>query len=156
MWIRAPTNEKQRERWLAIADIVDKFAIRTLDELIAALKERNVGASRTTVLSDIRNLNIDRFNGIYMRVPITQHDELRAVLRARMRVVVEGVFSQGNIVVINTNHGASPWVALVIREMNDPEILSVLTDSEGMSIWLLAAEGKTRSVYGRLTKIWRE
>jgi len=134
---------------------VDNFAVRTQAELIHALNERGIKVGSTTVVEDLRNLNIDRFNGIYMRVPITQSDELQSVLRARMRVVVEGMFQQGNIVVLNTNHGSAPWVALVIREMKDSEILSVMTDSEGMSIWLLVAEGKSWSVYGRLMKIWR-
>lgn len=156
MWLEPPATAAQRDRWLAIIDLVDKYHLASSKEILDLLKkEHGITISLPVLHQDLAILNIDKFQGIYLRVPFTETEEVRQILRYRMRAVAESLFAEGNVIVINTNGGSAEWVATPLRELNDPDIVSVNSDAGGRNVWILTRGGRTQRLVKELRMLWR-
>lgn len=155
MFLRPPTTEAQRNRWLALCDAVDHETLTTHQEIRDALARRGVDAgSNHTLIDALEACHIDRFFGVYTRLPISDQEELEMVARSRLQLAAEAIFQgPGGIVTIRANSGAGEWIGSSLRVLTSPEILSVLADSS--TVWVMAPEGKSADLEAKLVEWWR-
>lgn len=149
-----PVRKDQRNRWLTLLDLVQNQKLTSLEELRGALAERGHPISNHTLTKDLRACNIHKIEGIYTVAPYTTQSVVEEILASRMRVAVTHVFYQGDIVVLNTQKGAAPWLASALREYDNDEVLSFMEGRD--TVWVLAAEGKGDRVYGMLAGLFRK
>lgn len=151
---RQPLNENQRDRWLAILEVIENNVVQSLTELRNELGKRGFRSSVETIRSDLDYLHVAKVGDVYMQVSLSGDVELLAVLTQRLRAVCEGVtWATADVVVIKTNVGAAHWIAEVIKEIADPLVHSVMYQDD--TIWLLVRDGRAEEVAAAYFTRWR-
>lgn len=156
------------ERHRLILSIIAQQPIETQDELVAALRARNLRVTQATVSRDIKELRLVKVampNGRYRyalpgSVGDGDEDPMRRLRRA-FEEYVHGVDASGNLVVVKTEPGCAPLVAAAIDGLKlseiigtiagDDTILVVVRDEEANKV----PEGPVSGVYARLKALVR-
>lgn len=140
-----PKTKAQRDRWFALIDAVTNERLTSYEQLMESLERRGHPITHPTLLKDLRRCRIVKSEGVYQISPITTNQVLEDILKSRFRIVAESVYRSGDLVVINTNQGAGPWLERILRDMNHEDVASYNVNDD--SLWLLAPEGRGDQLY---------
>lgn len=154
LFTRKPNTDRQRDRWFALIDVVSNERCTSMDELRAALARRGHSVSEPTMLSDVRACRVFKVDGVYTIMPVTTNDVLETILKARLRVAVEQIFRQGDIVVINCNQGGAAWIVSALKEYDNDNIVSYVEGRD--NVWLMAPEGRGERLYEAVALLFRK
>lgn len=151
---RDPHTTRQRDRWLAILEVLDKHTIRNQKDFRRHLNRLGHGIAHSLLQRDLDALHVIKVDGVYMQSSPDGNVELHALLRQRLIVVCEKIIAvPPNLVVLKVNTGAASWIAAVINELNEPEILSVMWQDD--SVWLATTPGSAQDVAKEYIGRWR-
>lgn len=135
----------KNHRHLRVKDIVERFVIRTQDELADALRQEGIDVTQATVSRDIKELML-------MKVPTGDggyryaypSDQTATVSNARLEKTFQdsvlSVNSSGNIVVLRTLPGTAQAVAYVIDNVRWPDIIGTVAGDDTVFIVVKPAE----------------
>lgn len=154
VFLYEPATAQQRERWLALCDLLEKYGSElSSGEQIARVlhREYSIGVSANTLREDLRAINAHYVDGRWVRIPFTDRDTILLLIRTRMHAVVEGLYFSGDIVVMNCNRGSAQWVAHAMRELLIDDVVSILADPD--TIWLLCMPKTGKKVHEYLHRI---
>lgn len=145
---KTPRTQTQRDRWLVLLDLIANHRLTSLDEVRAALDQRGHNITEPTAIADLRACNVAKVEGVYTIIPYTVQSIVEDVMVERMRAAVHSIFVQDDLVIVNANRGAGLWIAEVIKEYEDDDILSLNESPD--SVWILASKNRGAAVHRRL------
>lgn len=129
----------KNHRHVRVKDIVERFVIRTQDELAEALRQEGIDVTQATVSRDIKELML-------MKVPTGDggyryaypSDQTATVSTARLEKTFQdsvlSVNSSGNIIVLRTLPGTAQAVAYVIDNIRWPDIIGTVAGDDTVFI----------------------
>lgn len=148
LFSRTPTTKKQRERWITLISLVENNQITSVDEARELLSKRGFTVSEVTAIKDLKACNVSKIDGVYTIIPYTMQSVVEEIILARMRAALMSMYWQGDMVILNVNRGAGPWLASALREFEDDQMVSFMDTDD--AIWIMATEGNGEAVYNRL------
>ncbi len=128
----------KKTRHSAILDLIAQKEVYTQEELTELLNERGYDVSQSTVSRDINELNLikaESKNGKSKYVKAL--DASSAVSPNRMSILKQSTLSidvANNIIVVKTLSGHANAVALIIDEMNFPQVLGSVAGDDAVLI----------------------
>ncbi len=156
------------ERHRLILSIIAQQPIETQEELVAALRARNLHVTQATVSRDIKELRLAKVampNGRYRyalpgSVGDGDEDPMRRLQRAFEEYVHE-VDASGNLIVVKTEPGCAPLVAAAIDGLKLGEIIGTIAGDDTILVVVRdndenkVREGPVAGVYTRLNALLR-
>lgn len=128
----------KKDRHSAIISIIKNNEVSTQEELTAHLVQLGYDVSQSTVSRDINELNLikadsDSGKSIYVKAI----DTSKSVSPNRMSILKQSTVSidvANNIIVVKTLSGHANAVALIIDEMNFPQVLGSVAGDDAVII----------------------
>lgn len=154
VFYRQPYTERQRRRWLCMLELLHTQQVLTYQHFMRLLAEHGHPVSRTVFRRDLDLLRIEKIGGVYMQTSPDGHVELMALLRQRLVVVCERIIdAPPNLVVLHLNTGSASWLAAVIKEIDEEDVISLMWQDD--AVWLLTPPGQSSTVHQRYVNRWR-
>lgn len=113
-----------------LLEIVRNRAIRTQEDLAAALAERGAEASQVTLSRDLRELGVVKTPEGYRESEAVAAPSAEESLQRALRAFVVSVRPAGNLVVVRTNPGAAGPVALALDRSGREEIVGTVAGDD--------------------------
>ncbi len=128
----------KKNRHSTILELIEKYEIGTQEELTELLVKRGFDVSQSTVSRDINHLNLiksesESGKSIYVKAL----DTSKAVSPNRVSILKQSTVSidvANNIIVVKTLSGHANAVALIIDEMNFPQVLGSVAGDDAVLI----------------------
>lgn len=151
---REPISTRQRDRWLKILELLDQHTIRNQAKFRQMLNETGHGVAHSQFQRDLDALHILKVDGVYMQTSPDGNVELHALLKQRLLVVCERIIPvPPNLIALHLNTGSAGWIAAVINELNEPEVLSVMWQDD--VVWLATEPSQHQAVTDAYFGRWR-
>ena len=135
---------KKSKRQEMILDIINNNHIETQEELVEALKKKDINVTQATVSRDIKELKLSKLmsqSGKYLYAGSAAAQQ--SVSEKLRKVFSEGYIKSdfsNNIVVMKTIVGMAPACALAIDAMQWPEIVGTLAGDDTIFVVTRSAE----------------
>jgi transcriptional regulator of arginine metabolism len=143
------------ERQLAILDLVRGRAVRTQEEMVAALHGRGLDVTQATVSRDIRELGLARVHDpdglryIAAGEAAEEPSPLSTRLRSVMRDHVRSLEFVENLGVVHTRPSSAPLVAAVIDQSHFDEVAGTVAGDDTVLV-VARSRGGARRLAERL------
>jgi len=140
-----PATKSERQR--AILELIRARAVRTQEEIVAALHERHLDVTQATISRDIKELGLARVHDAQgLRYVVTEAGETPAASRLGI-VVREHVRSLefvGNLGVVRTRPSTAPLVAALIDQAHFDEVAGTVAGDDTILIVLRSEAASAR------------
>ena len=143
-----PTGKAERHR--LILDLIRASAVRTQDEIVAALHSRGVEATQATVSRDIRELGLARVHDpdgpryVATGGDAEQTSPISTRLRSVMREHVRSMEFVEHLGVIHTRPSSAPLVAAVIDAAHFAEVAGTVAGDDTVLVVVRTLPGGRR------------
>jgi len=141
----------KRLRHKAIIDLVRSGEIASQDELLEALRAKDIEVSQSTLSRDIQELRLAKTGGMYTIVdvePVHSEDSLRRIIRE----FLEDIAVTNNLVILKTGNGHASTVSQAIDEEHWPETIGSIAGENTVFV-AVRSERDGRKVEKRLREI---
>jgi transcriptional regulator of arginine metabolism len=122
------TPAKRRQR---IRDLLSRNEVTTQEQLEALLEVEGITTTQATISRDLREIGVQKARDVYVLPAESASDgreRKRLVALLRQRVV--SVHRSGTMVVLRTEHGLAPAVALEIEAAKLPHVLGAVAGAD--------------------------
>ena len=113
-----------------LLEVVRSRAVRTQEELAAALAESGAEASQVTLSRDLRELGVVKTPEGYREPASVSAPAAEEELQRALRTFVVSVQPAGNLVVVKTNPGGAGAVALALDRSGRSEIVGTVAGDD--------------------------
>lgn len=138
-----PLNRNQQRRRRAIAELLERHAVRRQSELVRLLHAKGLEATQSSVSRDLRDLGAAKLTAGY-RLPEPSRgnnvDALGAVAEFLRDIRPAGP----NLLVINTAVGAAQRVCVTLDRANWPEVVGTISGDDTIFVATTGAGSQQR------------
>jgi transcriptional regulator of arginine metabolism len=122
------TPAKRRQR---IRDLLSRNEVTTQEQLEALLEVEGITTTQATISRDLREIGVQKARDVYVLPAESASDgRERKRLVALLRQRVLSVHRSGTMVVLRTEHGLAPAVALEIEAAKLPHVLGAVAGAD--------------------------
>jgi transcriptional regulator of arginine metabolism len=126
------TPAKRRQR---IRDLLSRNEVTTQEQLEALLEAEGITTTQATISRDLREIGVRKARDVYvLPAEIASDGRERKRLVALLRQRVLSVHRSGTLVVLRTDHGLAPAVALEIEAAKLPHVLGAVAGADTVFI----------------------
>ena len=138
----------KKERLERIRRFVDRYAIKTQEEIVEHLREAGISATQATVSRDIKELGI-------VKIPLKDNTyiyELPKSIASSLELVEKNVLAHElheNMINLTLIPGSSTLVKRHLLERFRPELFSILADNDSI-LMLSRSSQDAKKIYERI------